>query len=241
MEEEKQIVEEERKTKNSNNLVIIILLVAILFGVGGFILGKSMNSNSSNNEDSKENNAENNKENAEENIDNNTIPSSNYSHTYPEYVTNEGKKYIYHFSKDSLFDNLANDMGITIVESNNKKSIDLKFGKKIYDYYALEAGEEYSSKIEFDKEIKQIVVGSFGQGVGEERIFILLSDGTVESVYPYGIIKMNNKIVSNKIANIDYATSINLMVVETEPSWYYSVGVLRSDGTIYDLVEFIHK
>lgn len=231
-------MEEEKQTKKKNYLVIILIVVAILFGVGGFFLGKSMNSNSSNNkENNEENNKEENRKENNEKTENDTIPSSNYSHTYPEYVTNDGKKYIYHFLKDNTFANLASDMGITIVESNDKKTVDIKFDKKIYNFYGLEVGKEYSEKIEFDKEIKQIVVGAFGQGSGEERIFILLSDGTVESIYPYNIIKGKNKIASEKIVNIDYAESINLMEVETQPSWYYSVGVLRSDGTIYDLSE----
>ncbi len=232
-------MEEEKPVKKSNNLVIILLVIAIIFGVGGFFLGKSMNSNISNNKNNNENKEENKKD--KEISKNDTIPSSNYYHTYPEYVNSDGKKYIYHFSNDSMFANLGNDMGITIVESNDKKAIDLKFDKKIYNYYGLEVGEEYSGKIEFDEEIKQIVVGTFGQGTGEERIFILLSDGTVEFVYPYNIIKEKKEITSKKIANIDSAVSLNLMEVETEPSWYYSVGVLRSDDTIYDLIEFIQK
>lgn len=150
-------------------------------------------------------------------------------------------------------------LGLLIeVSSKNEKEATIKVNRNklnwAYNLGWSNVTDSYEEikKISFDKNIKQIHIGGFGQAVGRETIFYVLEDGTVEYTPVYDDLKNNWNDSDNskkfnsygkvkKIENISYLTGMNALAKYSEESYsgYYTTAAVRNDGSFYDLNEIL--
>lgn len=87
-------------------------------------------------------------------------------------------------------------------------------------------------------QVIDVIFGRFGNGIGDETILFLMSDGTIEYVPYYLALKENNFRSRGKLEGIN--DIIRLLYVNAHPTsspvgGYVTVLAQRADGTLYDL------
>jgi len=136
-----------------------------------------------------------------------------------------------------------NIMGIQVVSNDDQKSVSIDIYKEVIDsYFNIDIDSDKSIVTSFDSRLINVFIGYFGQGVGQEYLLFLLEDGTLEYIPIYKEVLSNGTFKSHgKIVGISDVIGFVYLTVDKNSSGYYSVGAVRSDGTVYDLMEFIDK
>ncbi len=141
-----------------------------------------------------------------------------------------------------------NNMGVSVLSNSDRKSITVAINRDgVRNYFNIDVGSNSEFVKTFNKEIRQIFIGYFGQAAGQECILLIMADGTVEYIPIVKELKNPNwrnmsdseKFNSRGAINglTDVVGFLYLQVDNT--SGYYSVGAIRKDGTFYDLMEFV--
>lgn len=227
----------EESNKKSNVLVIILIIGMIIALIFGIILGKIMF----------EGKGSGNKENSE-NTENNTNTEPNNDvkpdeKAHKSFVEKNGD-YELTYSQ-SIYNS---DFGLSMYLLSDQKSVRINIQSyAIKNIYQLNISD-FTKVIKFDKKVLQIFFGGFGQAVGDEYIFFLMEDGTVEYVPFYEeLSKWSSLSDSEKmnshgaVTGVDNVVGLYGLTVDSEYSGYNSVGAARKDGTFYNLFEIIKE
>ena len=89
---------------------------------------------------------------------------------------------------DSLASDFEKLAKITIDKDDAKKA-EIRFDEKIVKQYYGEAGLNYPIYVTFSREIVSTKIAGFGQAVGDEYIFFIMKDGTVDMLRVYSMLK----------------------------------------------------
>ena len=179
----------------------------------------------------------------------NVKPNSKAHTSQEEKKEYNGEEYTVHYDP-SLYES---DYGVSMKVANNFKTvkidIDLKTLSAAYGNSLDLGNNSFSKELNFDKKVRQIFFGQFGQAVGGEILFFLMEDGTIEYIPLYKeVAKANWKSIATenkmnsygKLEGINDAVLLYPMEVYGEFG-YYSVGAMRSDGSFYDLNDFVNN
>ena len=141
------------------------------------------------------------------------------------------------------------DMGISVVSNDDQRSVTIEIDKTgIRNYYGVRLDSNSSFIKTFSQKIEQIYIGYFGTEAGSEYLLFLMEDGTIEYIPIYDEVsnsEWNSMYDGEKfnshgsIYGISDVVSFIYLTVESSSGDYYSIGAQRSDGTIYDLMEFV--
>ena len=264
--ENTNVVEEKpvEPKKNNNILIIIIVLVLLVgVGVGCFFLGQSTSNKESSNGENKEENTENknnettsNTENTEKNTENkNNEKTSNTENT----EKNEEPKIepttqdeSYELSKCLNCSNYDSDTTIKIIADNgselvkvnvkdDNKTVEIKISSEAFSHYGTNIKDRTITK-QLNKEIKQVLVSSYGGDTGLLTIHYLMKDGTVEYTKVYDEIHKDNfdNLSDDSIFNAKEFSDIK-DIIKLVPVLYLTdlggVGVIavQSNGYFYSL------
>ncbi len=237
-----------QKKKKSPILLIVIIIVFMLLTFGlGIYFGKEVFANKgNNNKPNKDNNT-----NIE--VDNTNIEVDNTNTETP--ITPDEKAHNSLIEKGEEYDTTfipnVNDsrLGLEAKILTDKQSVKVTLHlDDLSEYYAINLGKgEYSKTISFNKEVKQVFIGFFGQAAGGEALLFVMADGSVEYIPIYNEVKKDNwaslsdtdKL--NSYGALEGVTSVEYVYYMQVDgfSGYYSVGAARKDGTFYNLFEFL--
>ena len=109
--------------------------------------------------------------------------------------------------------------------------------------------DQYNTEIKidnFNKKIVQVCLGGFGQAVGDEYIFYVMEDGTVECTPVFKELNENWNIegafkTHNAIDNLNNISHINGAEVLTGTTGHYTTVAVKKDGSYYDLHKILKK
>lgn len=137
-------------------------------------------------------------------------------------------------SLESVFEKIAD---ITI-DKNDAKQIKVTFNKDVVERYYDTKGYGYTISISFDRDVASTKIAGFGQGVGDEYIFFLMKDGTLDVLRISSMLKDKN-FNPYRIKGIDNIVAVLGGSEYTEYGGGHTNYAVRSDQTAYDLVSFI--
>ena len=142
-----------------------------------------------------------------------------------------------------IYDIYANDniMGIQVGSNSDQKSVTIDVYKDaINKYFNMNLGSNISAVTSFNQKLLNVFIGYFGQAAGQEYLLFLLEDGTIEYIPIYKeLLNGGNFNSYGKIVGVNDVIGFVYLTVEKTNFDYYSVGAVRSDGTIYDLMDFL--
>jgi hypothetical protein len=235
-----------QKEKSNKPLLIVVgLILLIVVGVGCFFLGKNTAKNNLNNGDNKENNIEQNnneeKINTESNEKNDkskeesNIQDENYELSMCLNCNN--------FDTDTIIKptkNYESDL-IKVTVKDDNKTIEIKISAQGFSYYGTNIKDRTIIK-QLDKEIKQVLITSYGGDVGLLTIHYLLKDGTVEYTKVFDEIQKDNfdNISEDNLFNTKKFNDIK-DIIKIVPVLYegnlptYGVVAITNDGHFYSL------
>ena len=141
------------------------------------------------------------------------------------------------------------NIGLVLLSNPDKKSMTVTVDRdSVKNYFNVDIGSNSEFVKTFGKEIKQIYVGYFGNAIGQECVLLLMADGTIEYIPLLkefsnpnwkdegSINKFNSHGTISGVTNV---VELVYLKVESSTGDYYSVGAVRKDGTLYDLMEFV--
>lgn len=201
MENNNENEEKLMKPKKSSNLLLIIIVLILLIGVGVgcFFLGQSTSNKGSSNGENKEENTD--------NKNNEIIP--NTENTEKNEVQEPITQYEnYELSKCLNCSNFNTNTTIKTTEDNgselvkvsvkeDNKTVEIELSSEAFSHYGSNIKDRTITK-QLNKEIKQVLVSSYGGDSGLLTIHYLMKDGTVEYTKVYDeILKDNFDILSD--------------------------------------------
>ncbi len=130
--------------------------------------------------------------------------------------------------------NYTNDKEVTI-------SLDMKDFNMYFPNISSETGTK-EWKVNFSKKVVDIVAGGFGQAAGNETIFFIMEDGTVEYM-PLATAVKNNSIKSyGKLEGVNDIISIKTVSAGAPNGggWVTTIA-FNKDGKFYDLDYVLRK
>ena len=175
----------------------------------------------------------------EEEINNNTSDTNEVVYIRPRIdknkCINKAENTIYTVRRNVNF----NDAIICYIEDDNTVEIEVNYSSisELYGVNITNSKKLRTVKIDnFDKNIVDIYIGSFGHALGSDVLFFLLEDGTVEYM-PIAHALQNNTIksygklngVSDVVEFITGGTNLK------EGSGWMTIYAIRKDGSFYDL------
>ena len=247
--------------ENSNNnkvlIGIICVLVAIIIGGGAYFLfiKKDPNSGSTADEKKKEEstivtpdvaditddtNAETTKKDtAIGKLDcvKDQKAGADYCVLNSETVLNARKGVTYTLTELTTDDSLASDfekLAKITIDKDDAKKAEIRFDEKIVEQYYGEKGLNYKIYVSFSREIVSTKIAGFGQAVGDEYIFFIMKDGTVDMLRVYSMLK-DKKYDPYVIKGTKDVTTILGGNSYTEIGGGHTNFAVRSDGKAYDL------
>lgn len=149
----------------------------------------------------------------------------------------------------------VNDFGISMSINADKKSVTLSIDWNVFSGAVGNLDETPSYQIiGFNKEVKDVFVGTFGQEVGGLTLLFLMSDGTVEYVPMFGRDNLNcvedysadGSIIGKHFVSKGALTGVINVVkfynvnAATQTGWFTSIGA-TADGSFYDLGNIIYQ
>ena len=246
--------------KNNNILIIIIVLVLLVgVGVGCFFLGQSTSNKESSNGENKEENTENknnettlNTENTENKNNETTSNTENTEKNEEPKIEPTTQDESYELSKclncsnydsDTTIKIIA-DIGSELVKVNVKddnKTVEIKISSEEFSHYGTNIKDRTITK-QLNKEIKQVLVSTYGGDTGLLTIHYLMRDGTVEYTKVYDEIRKDNfdNLSDDSIFNAKEFSDIK-DIIKLVPVVYLSnfdgfgVIAVQSNGYFYSL------
>ena len=244
-------MEKEKKEKKSNWLLVTLLIVALLaaFAFGGLAVGLIKSPKG----DTYITNTSANKDEKEKSESKETTSTTGFAALdFDKCINKKGNAY-----KPQPGD--MYQLGIYIIVNNDLKSVNIQYNSlKLNETYAL--GWE-TTRGEFEslgtktlsKKISQVFVGGYGQAAGNDTIFYLMEDGTVQYTPIYKELTNdtwkqsddNKKFNSyGEIPNVEQVVSLSLAAVTFKDSptgGHVTTIARRADGSFYDLGELLRE
>ena len=133
-------------------------------------------------------------------------------------------------SANSDFEKLAK---ITI-DKDDAKQIKIEFNKDIVEKFYATKNYGYTISISFDRDVAATKIAGFGQGVGDEYIFFLMKDGTLDILRVSTMLSDKN-FNPHRIQGIDHIVAVLGGSAYDEKTGGHTNYAIRDDQTAYDL------
>ena len=133
-------------------------------------------------------------------------------------------------SQSSDFEKLAK---ITI-DKDDAKKIKITFDKDVVEQFYGTKNYGYTIDISFDRDVESARIAGFGQGVGDEYIFFLMKDGTLDMLRVSAMLKDKN-FNPHRIKGIDHIVAVLGGSSYKDNMGGHTNYAVRSDQTAYDL------
>lgn len=133
--------------------------------------------------------------------------------------------------------------GVSVAQGETRRNFttSLNYGN---NQYGLSGSGNYESKpsdnLEFGSDVRAVVAGGVGQGIGGEVILFLLQDGSVEYL-PVRRCMSAGKVWTEKVSGVKDIVSISgASVSEDEGGGYATIILEQSSGGFYDLSDYVN-
>ena len=245
---------------SSNNkpyLITIIILILIIIGGGIFIF--TQNNSNNNNKESDSDHAINPTPTANTDDDENAetfekdtplgtlqcvkdqIPGADYCNIPNSKILNARQRFSYTLTELSKADSDNSDfekLAKIEIDKDNGKEAKITFDKNIVDRYYDIKNYSYSITVPFSRKAISSKIASFGQGVGDEYIFFIMEDGTIDMLRVYAILNDKN-YNAHRIDTVKDVTAILGGSSYDEYSGGHTNYAIRKDQTAYDLASLL--
>ena len=169
------------------------------------------------------------------------IPDADYCNIDSSKILNAKKGVTYTLtdlseqeSKESDFEKLAK---IEIDQTDGKQA-KITFNKDVVDRYYNIQNYDYTITVPFSRKALSYKIAGFGQGVGDEYIFFLMEDGTIDMLRVYAILNDKN-YSAHRIDGVEKVTTILGGNSHDEYSSSHTNFAVRKDQTAYDLATLL--
>lgn len=165
------------------------------------------------------------------------LPNADYCVIDSSKVKNarDGVKYtLTELTKD---DSLASDfekLAKITIDSKDAKQVKIAFNKDVVERYYGTKNYSYTIEVSFDREVASTKIAGFGQGVGDEYIFFLMKDGTVDILQVATMLKDKN-FNPHRIKGVENVSVILGGSSYSEYGGGHTNFAVRNDKTVYDL------
>lgn len=165
------------------------------------------------------------------------LPDADYCNIDSSKVVNarDGIKYtLTELTKD---DSLASDfekLAKITIDSKDAKQVKIAFDKDIVERYYGTKNYSYTIEVSFDRDVASTKIAGFGQGVGDEYIFFLMKDGTVDILQVATMLRDKN-FNPYRIKGVESVSIILGGSSYTEYGGGHTNFAIRNDKTAYDL------
>lgn len=145
-------------------------------------------------------------------------------------------------------------LGISVYIGENQTSatinVSLAEVNNIYGLNLTSSGDnQYTNEIkvdDFNKKILQVKISGFGQAVGDEYIYYVMEDGTVEYTPIFNELKDNwnsgnalkKHTTMSGVSEVSYISGADVVNGTTG---HYTTIAVKKDGSFYDLQPILHK
>ena len=133
-------------------------------------------------------------------------------------------------SANSDFEKLAK---ITI-DSKDAKQVKIAFNKDIVEKFYATKGYSYTIDVSFDRDVASTKIAGFGQGVGDEYIFFLMKDGTLDILRVSTMLSDKN-FNPHRIQGIDHIVAVLGGSAYNDQTGGHTNYAIRDNQTAYDL------
>lgn len=237
---------ENKKGNNKIGLIIIVGILLIAVGVGCFFLGQNFDSKNSSNDDNKEesesnknkeNTSNDNKEENELNKDKEDTSTQNYSFELNNCLNCENIPTDVTIKE---IDDLGSDL-VKVFVKEDKKTVEINIIAEKINSYGLNIEDKTIVK-QLDKNIKKVLITSYGGDQGLLTIHYLMEDGTVEYTKVFDEVlkdnfnNLNDETLFNTKEFNDVKNITKLVSVQYEGDLpAYGVVAITNDGHFYSL------
>ena len=164
-------------------------------------------------------------------------PNGDYCKINSSKIRNARAGVTYTLTELTKEDSLASDfekLAKITIDSKDAKQVKIAFNKDIVERYYGTSGYGYTIDVSFDRDVASTKIAGFGQGVGDEYIFFIMKDGTVDILQIATMIKDKN-FNPHRIKGVEDISAILGGSSYNEYGGGHTNYAVRRDQTAYDL------
>ena len=169
------------------------------------------------------------------------LPDADYCKINSSKIRNARAGVTYTLTELTKDDSLASDFeklaNITI-DKNDAKEVKVTFNKDVVERYYGTKNYGYTISISFDRDIASTKIAGFGQGVGDEYIFFLMKDGTLDILRISSMLRDKN-FNPYCIKGIDHIVAVLGGSSYDDHTGGHTNFAVRDDQTAYDLATLL--
>jgi len=245
-------------TSNNSNkiyLTIIIILLLVIIGGGIFFFTRNNNSNSKSDDNHTINPTPTANTDDDENAETfekdtplgklqcvkDQIPEADYCNIPTSKILNARKNFEYTLTELSQEESQSSDfekLAKIEIDKDDGKEAKITFDKNVVDRYYDVKDFSYTITVPFSRKALSSKIAGFGQGVGDEYIFFLMEDGTIDMLRVYAIINDKNYNAHRIDGAKDVVTILGGSSYD-EYSGGHTNFAVRKDQTAYDLASLL--
>lgn len=124
------------------------------------------------------------------------------------------------------------------IDKNDAKQIKVTFDKDVVERYYDTKGYGYTIDISFDRDVASTKIAGFGQGVGDEYIFFLMKDGTLDILRISSMLRDKN-FNPHRIKGIDHIVAVLGGNSYNDYTGGHTNFAVRDNQTAYDLMTLL--
>lgn len=169
------------------------------------------------------------------------IPGADYCKIPNSKILNARKNFSYTLTELSESDSENSDfekIAKIEIDKTDGKQARITFNKEVVDRYYDIKNYDYTITVPFSRKALSSKIAGFGQGVGDEYIFFLMEDGTIDMLRVYAILNDKN-YNAHRIDGVKDVTTILGGSSYDEYSGGHTNYAIRKDQTAYDLVSLL--
>ena len=165
------------------------------------------------------------------------LPDADYCKIDSSKIQNKRDGITYTLTELSKDDSLASDfekLAKITIDSKDAKQVKIVFNKDVVERYYGTKNYGYTIDVTFDRDVTSTKIAGFGQGVGDEYIFFLMKDGTVDILQIATMLKDKN-FNPHRIKGVENVEVILGGSSYSEYGGGHTNYAIRKDKTAYDL------
>ena len=166
------------------------------------------------------------------------IPDADYCKIDSSKILNARAGITYTLTELTKDDSLASDfekLAKITIDKNDAKQIKVAFNKDVVEQFYGTKNYGYTIDITFDRDVASTKIAGFGQGVGDEYIFFIMKDGTIDILRVGAMLKDKN-FNPHRIKGVDHIVAVlGGSSYDKDNMGGHTNYAIREDKTAYDL------
>ena len=124
------------------------------------------------------------------------------------------------------------------IDKNDAKQVKIEFDKNMVEKFYDTKNYGYTVSISFDRDVVSTKIAGFGQGVGDEYIFFLMKDSTVDILRVSTMLSDRN-FNPHRIQGVDHVVAVLGGSTYNDITGGHTNYAVRDDQTAYDLMTLV--